>query len=97
MSAETKPLHVFGDDCEWVIAHDLEDAQRVYEEHVGAPVEDQSDRWSQEPDDASMICCVNADETEVAYDGDDGSHDVTRTWAEWAAWNGRGFFGATKQ
>jgi hypothetical protein len=93
MTAESKPLHVFGDDCEWVIAYDLEDAQRVYEEYVGAPVTDQADRWSQEPDTGTHACNVGPDGKP-----DDGGHgeSETLTNAEWAARLGRGYFCTTE-
>lgn len=92
---DEKKLHVFGDDCEWVIAYDLDDARKVYEEHVGGPVsEDACDGWEQETDSANTTCRCGDDGRPIAIE--DGGADETLTNAEWAARLGRGYFCTTE-
>jgi len=82
-------LHVFGDDCEWVIAYDRDDAQRVYDDHVGEPGSNRADRWKQESDSAKRT-------VRLCEDGDQYGDDETLTNAEWATRLGRGYFCTTE-
>lgn len=83
-------LHVFGDDCEWVIAHDLEDAKAVMCAVYGGAVD-----WEpeQEPDEKSHACNVGPDGK--PDDGGHGEREIL-TNAEWAARLGRGYFCTTE-
>lgn len=73
-----KTLHVFTNGEEWVIAHDPADARKVYEEHMGSADPDEME-W--EPRD---------DAKPFTFHGDAG--DVRKTFGEWVAEKGRGYF-----
>ena len=71
-------LHVFTNDCEWVIAFDAADARKVWEEHAGRhDVDDMM--WEQCPD--ALLFTVT----------DEGVEPDQRTFAEWVIVKGRGF------
>jgi len=76
-------LHVFHNDEEWVIAEDETDAWTVWEEHTGEERKDHDEiEWTQLADDEPLSLLVDSPADEWQ----------TRTCAEWAAANGRGYF-----
>lgn len=92
---DTKPtLHVFGDDCEWVIAESLGDAWKVLREHGYGDPENDCAEWEQESDTKRMTCRIGVDGRPANPDEDGG--DETMTCAEWAARLGRGYFCTTE-
>jgi hypothetical protein len=82
-------LHVFTDGTDTVVAKDLPDVQRVYEEHVMVKFVDEGmslDDWEQVHDDEPIA--IND------YDGHGGK--LTLTAKEWAARDGRCFLCSTE-
>lgn len=84
-------MKVFSDDTDTWVAEDLADVARVFEEHNGFSLDDESltlRDFEQVPDDQPItICNVH----------DRGADDKeTRTAAEWAALNGRGLLCSTE-
>lgn len=85
-------LRVWTDDTDTVVAADLADAQKVWEEHHGSTFEQEMmtlDDWSQVPDD-KPITIHNVDGRGTDDD------KLTLTAAEWAARDGRGFLCSTE-
>lgn len=79
-------MKLWTDDHDTVVAADLADAQKVWEEHNGSTFEQEMmtlDDWEQVPDDKLVTICNIHDR------GVDDKE--TRTAAEWAKLNGRGF------
>lgn len=76
-----KPLHVFTDDEESVVAEDVADARAVMLEYAGGDV------WS---DDAIEIEQFADDKQLTIVDGDT-EEKTTLTCGEWAQRNGRGY------
>ncbi len=90
-------LHVFANDCEWVVARDVDDAWAVWTEAIGADPKDlkEEDPFEQLPDDKPVTMHANA-AGEVAEVGEPGVAPLTQTAAEWAARHGRGYLGTTE-
>jgi hypothetical protein len=91
-------LHVWHDnDCVWVVAESARDAAIAYAQWCGyddpeatidTPGSDiMTEHWRMMPDDSPMRIIV----------GDDGDPKETRTCAEWAKYNGRGFLCTTER
>ena len=84
-------MKVFTNDTDTVVAVDLADAQRVVEAHYGATFEQEGwsiDEWREVPADEPITICNLHDR---------GSDDrATKTAAEWAAEDGRGFLCSTE-
>lgn len=84
-------MHVWTNTTDTVVAADIADAQRVWEEKIGATFEQEGMSiydWRQVPDD-EVITIRNVH--------DRGWDDAeTRTAAEWAAQEGRGFLCSTE-
>ncbi len=88
-------LHVFGDDCEWVVAASLEDAKAVLTE-MGATLDDDFDEtWAQEDDEMGhTIWCDSGGHPAEPHAA--GNAPVTLTCAEWAKRCGRGYLCTTE-
>lgn len=84
-------LKVFTNDTDTVVANDLADAQRVWEEKIGATFEQEGmslDDWSRIADDKPIT---------IRNLHDRGWDDkATKTAAEWVASEGRGFLCSTE-
>lgn len=83
-------LHVFANKVtDWVVATSPEDASAVWVEHCGLDGETYPERehgaWSQLPDDKALV-----------IRDEDHDQKITKTAAEWAAHNGRGFLASTE-
>lgn len=81
---EKQTLHVWTDDAEWVVASSLDDVRAVLREHRGDDdilIED----FTKLPDDKV-----------ITISDEDGSGKTSKTAAEWAAENGRGFLCSTE-
>ncbi len=76
-------LHVWTDDEEWVVARDAQDARAVMAE-IGCDLD---------PDIEFELC--PDDQVFTIYQDEQGSDAVTKTFAEWAAGNGRGYLCAS--
>jgi hypothetical protein len=87
-------LHVFGDDCEWVVAESLEDARAVLTE-LGYVPDDFEETWAQEDDEAGLAIWCDGD-GEPGEPFATGNAPVTLTYAEWAARCGRGYLCTTE-
>lgn len=93
-----KDLHVFCyRDCDFVVAHDLEDAWACLEEQTGEGFRGDGgiENWERLPGDRMLTIWCEAD-GDVAQVDEDGAEPVERTCAEWAARNGRGFLCSTE-
>lgn len=91
-------LQVFTNDCEWIIARDLDDARLAWCEHVGLdPAQYTNQDLGFEPlrpdSEVSIWCDVNGDPGDIAGEG---CTLVTLTCQEWAK-RGRGFLCSTEQ
>lgn len=84
-------LHVFFDlESTWVVARDETDAMAVWCELTGEDAVDYPDiEWVPCGDDSTLT--IQVDE---AGEISDGPYSLTKTCAEWAAHNGRGFLAA---
>jgi hypothetical protein len=86
---EERQLHVFEGDEEWFVAYDAEDAWVVWAEFCGEKREDYDNDeglyWTLCPDDAPRKIL-----TEEPEDGYEPTGE-TKTNAEWATLNGRGY------
>lgn len=87
-------LHVFQSECDWVVAESLDDAFKVMLEHTGETRKDleeyDADYFEQLADDHKVS---------IIDDGDLPSAEWTRTTktcAEWAKSDGRGFLCSTE-
>ena len=93
-------LHVYANDCEWVIATSREDAAAVWCESMGESLDDYtSEDLAFEPVAANKPLTVWCDvdtgkPSEI--DGDE-SERVTMTCAEWATKMGRCYLATTEQ
>lgn len=88
--SDDKPLHVFTNHTDTVVALDLADAQRVVEQHYGATFEQEGwslDEWGEVPS-TEPITIRNVH-------GQGWDDKETRTAAEWAV-NGRCFLCSTE-
>lgn len=87
---DERQLHVFEGDDEWFVAYDAEDAWAAWAEFCGEKREDYDldgePYWTLCPDGAPRK--IHMEEPR-----DDGSEPeiMTKTNAEWAASNGRGY------
>ena len=84
-------MRVFTDDTDTVVAADLADARKVWEEHHGSTFEQEMmslEDWSEVPEDEVITICN--------FHGNGSDDKVTRTASEWAAQNGRGFLCSTE-
>lgn len=92
-------LRVFTNDTDTVVAADLADAQRVVEAHYGVTFEQEGwslDEWCEVPGD-KLITIRDDDRVIWRPVGDTGSDGrETKTAAEWAMSNGRGFLCSTE-
>jgi hypothetical protein len=86
-------LHVFTDEVDSYVAENLEEAMAAQRAHAGLLVEHQDPAaWEQCPDERELA--IHTDENGNAAHGD--APLVTKTCAEWAAANGRGFLCSTE-
>ncbi len=105
---DTRALHVFYDDDseEFWVAYDMADLRAVIDEEHGPGTfsetysyGDGSDSWCEQPDDATKVIMFTdepAPGLKAMATEDDNPNDcqeATKTMAEWAALNGRGYFG----
>ena len=84
-------MKVFTNDTDTVVAADLADVERVVEDHYGYTFEQEGmslDDWSEVPPDEPITIC------NFHNCGPDDKE--TRTAAEWAATEGRGFLCSTE-
>jgi hypothetical protein len=88
----SKELHVFEGEDDWIVAYSPEDAWVVWETHtlssrsdLGVADED-TGYWIQLPDDKLMTIRTDED----AKDENEGF--LEKTCADWAKFNGRGYF-----
>lgn len=80
-------LRVFRNECDWYVASSAEDAAKAYSEFVGeAP--DPEDPFEPLDDDHPLTITVDPDARKP--------EKVTKTCAEWAGSNGRGFLCSTE-
>lgn len=88
-------LHVFTDRTDFYVGASIEDVRAAWYELTGEDLEwFASEEWEQLPDGHSMtIWCEDGFPTEPESDG---AERVTKTHAEWAASNGRGFLASTE-
>lgn len=97
MTDDPNTLHVFGDDCEWVIAFSLDDAREVLGKFWGGDFPDGPswDCWEQQSDDSTMTvwCDAGGKPTEPHSEG---SREVTLTNREWCDRLGRGYLCTTE-
>jgi hypothetical protein len=91
-SGTAPPLHVFSDECEWVIARDEADAKVVWSEHVGEPRCELT--FEQLPDEELLGIWCNPD-GEIDEPHAPGHAVIRRTAAEWAK-RGRGYLCTTE-
>lgn len=89
-------LHVFGDDCEWIVARDAEDAAAIWCETSGCDREPE-DGFDLLPDDSALSIWCDMDTGKPDEIDGDNCELVTLTCAEWAARLGRGYLGTTEQ
>lgn len=89
--AAVEALHVFFDDCTWVIASSPEDATAASDEAGWGHPDPES--WEQLPDDriVKVWCDANGDPCDI-----DSGTLTGRTCAEWVAKMGRGPFSTTE-
>ncbi len=88
-------FRVFTNDYEWVIARDVADAKAVWHEQTGGDLEDADEyEWDECPPESTMTVWCDAD-GDPAEPHEDGSNEVTKTFAEWAA-RGRGYLCTTE-
>lgn len=81
-------------DCEWVIAHSMEDARTVWKEFTGAtePATEE-DVWEKvDPGETMTFWC---DAEGKICEVEDGTK-LTKTAAEWVAQLGRCYMGSTE-
>ncbi len=82
-------LHVFSDgETDWYVAESPEDAAALQRELTGLKTEDQDWTFEALPDAASLSIYPD--------DGRKPGSQVTKTCAEWAASNSRGFLCSTE-
>jgi hypothetical protein len=96
MSTETANLHVFTNDCEWVIARDAEDVRAVLSGEHGIPYDGNDEAWEQCSDAERLTIHLSADESEVAEPGEEGARPVRKTFREWIEKFGRGYLCTTE-
>lgn len=91
-------LQVFTNDCEWIVAHDLDDARVVWAEFAGLdPSKYSNEDLGFEPlpseSSVSIWCDTNGDPGEIQGEG---CWIVSQTCEEWCR-RGRGFLCSTEQ
>lgn len=91
MTATSEPsaptLHVFTNGFDWIVAESAADAARLAEDHHGGTGDGDPDEWEQLSDKKLL----------PIYDTDDRAGPrTTKTCAEWARDNGRGFLCTTE-
>lgn len=90
-------LHVFTNKTDWVIAADVDDAWRAWEEHSGEERADYDTEWTWDQlaptHEITIWCDAEGDPCEPE---EDGSDLITRAAAEWIAAQGRGFLCSTE-
>ncbi len=89
------PLHVFTDDAEWFVAHNLADAHEVRAELYGATLEPELYPLDELPDHERMGIWSDSD-GHITEHGDDGGTVIRRTMADWCQREGRGFLCTTE-
>ena len=94
---ETPMLHVYANDCEWVVATSLEDAWAVYVESIGGTVEqakaDACDPLEMVPDDKAIAIWADVDGKPCEI----GDGTLTKSTAlEWATRCGRCYLASTE-
>jgi hypothetical protein len=79
-------LHVWHNDCDWVIATDAEDARKVCAESCGMLLTDvDPDEWEQWPNDRTLTIVE-----------EDPTRKTVKTCGGWIAEHGRGFLCSTE-
>lgn len=89
----TEAMHCFTDNCDTCVAASIEDALTVMEEY--GVTDPDPEMWEQVEDAAEITIHCDADGV-PAQPGDPGVAPVTKTAAEWAAAQGRGFLCTTE-
>lgn len=85
----TAALHVYRGETDSIVGESLEDAQRAYAEFIGSPVDSDEvleQGFEELPDDRALTLIID----------DEGDTRVTKSCAEWARENGRGFLASTE-
>lgn len=78
-------LHVYKNDCDWYVAASPEDAANACHEHTEVPL-----------DEIATFVPLADDSPLTVTDEDDEPPKLTKTCAEWARSNGRGFLCSTE-
>ncbi len=88
-------LYVFTDGAEYVIAHDREDANKVWSEFTGEP--NCTLDW-EEPlgDQQPLVCWRYKDGGGIAEPNEEGAEEIERSAADWCAREERGYFCTTE-
>lgn len=90
-------LKMFKNDVtEWVIAKDLEEVWKVYEEHTGLKQDDPDNEdieWKECPPESTLTYHGDAED----YDLDGSEEDATKTCAQWAKHVGKPCYFATTE
>ncbi len=94
----TPMLHVFANECDWVVATDLEDAWEVYAFMTGGPVERCKVDFAEDPlvllDDDKPIEFWADDSGQLLEVGSGAL--MAKPASEWARLHGRGFMASTE-
>lgn len=99
VASRARPLRVFVDDYpSYWVAYDMADLKALLTEHCGADHWDGEDAYNEEDGTAPKAIWCRADGAMATEDEVEagGCTLVTKTWAEWAAKNGRGYMGGAE-
>jgi|GEM_PF-5279310 len=88
---DSRPLHVYTDNTEWLIGPDLEAAIVAAHKQVEFPLDVDRDRYRTEDLAAEMSAWMDPRELTISEPGHPLGHVVTLTFAVWAAKMGTGY------